>query len=167
MYREPASPAKSSSLRKRAVARTPGGVHSNVRLASPGVFIERARGAWLWDVDGKDYVDYLLGQGPNFLGHAPPAVLAAVETACRNGLIYGGQHPLEVAAAEAFCDAVGWAEMVRFGVSGTESVHAALRLARAATGRDKVVRFQGHYHGWLDDVLIAERSGAWGPASAG
>jgi glutamate-1-semialdehyde 2,1-aminomutase len=149
------------------MARTPGGVHSNVRLASPRVFIERARGAWLWDVDGKDYVDYLLGQGPNFLGHAPPVVLAAVETACRNGLIYGGQHPLEVAAAEAFCDAVGWAEMVRFGVSGTESVHAALRLARAATGRDKVVRFQGHYHGWLDDVLIAERNGVWGPASAG
>ncbi|HEX7163133.1 MAG TPA: aspartate aminotransferase family protein [Trebonia sp.] len=149
------------------MARTPGGVHSNVRLASPRVFIERARGAWLWDVDGKDYVDYLLGQGPNFLGHAPPAVLTAVETACRNGLIYGGQHPLEVAAAEAFCDAVGWAEMVRFGVSGTESVHAALRLARAATGRDKVVRFQGHYHGWLDDVLIAERNGVWGPASAG
>ena len=149
------------------MARTPGGVHSNVRLASPRVFIERARGAWLWDVDGKDYVDYLLGQGPNFLGHAPPAVLTAVETACRNGLIYGGQHPLEVTAAEAFCDAVGWAEMVRFGVSGTESVHAALRLARAATGRDKVVRFQGHYHGWLDDVLIAERNGVWGPASAG
>jgi glutamate-1-semialdehyde 2,1-aminomutase len=149
------------------MARTPGGVHSNVRLASPRVFIERARGAWLWDVDGKDYVDYLLGQGPNFLGHAPPVVLAAVETACRNGLIYGGQHPLEVAAAEAFCDAVGWAEMVRFGVSGTESVHAALRLARAATGREKVVRFQGHYHGWLDDVLIAERNGVWGPASAG
>jgi len=110
------------------MARTPGGVHSNVRLASPRVFIERARGAWLWDVDGKDYVDYLLGQGPNFLGHAPPVVLAAVETACRNGLIYGGQHPLEVAAAEAFCDAVGWAEMVRFGVSGTESVHAALPI---------------------------------------
>lgn len=149
------------------MARTPGGVHSNVRLASPRVFIERARGAWLWDVDGQDYVDYLLGQGPNFLGHAPPVVLAAVETACRSGLIYGGQHPLEVAAAEAFCDAVGWAEMVRFGVSGTESVHAALRLARAATGRDKVVRFQGHYHGWLDDVLIAERNGVWGPASAG
>jgi glutamate-1-semialdehyde 2,1-aminomutase len=167
VHREPASPAKSDSLRKRAETRTPGGVHSNVRLTSPRVFIERARGAWLWDTDGNGYVDYLLGQGPNFLGHAPPAVLAAVEAACRNGLIYGGQHALEVAAAEAFCDAVGWAEMVRFGVSGTESVHAALRLARAATGRTKVVRFQGHYHGWLDDVLIAERNGAWGPASAG
>jgi glutamate-1-semialdehyde 2,1-aminomutase len=159
--------AKSASLRARAVARTPGGVHSNVRLTAPEVFIKRARGAWMWDVDGRDYVDYLLGQGPNFLGHAPPPVLAAVEAACRDGMVYGGQHPLEVAAAEAFCDAVGWAEMVRFGVSGTESVHAAVRLARAATGREKVIRFQGHYHGWLDDVLIAEHDGVWGPASAG
>jgi glutamate-1-semialdehyde 2,1-aminomutase len=151
----------------RALARAPGAVHSNVRLAAPQVFIERARGAWLWDVDGRDYVDYLLGQGPNFLGHAPPAVLTAVEAACRDGLIYGGQHAREVDAAEAVCAALGWADMVRFGVSGTESVHAALRLARAATGRDKVIRFEGHYHGWLDSVLMAERDGAWGPASAG
>jgi glutamate-1-semialdehyde 2,1-aminomutase len=164
---ELAPQATSASLRERALARAPGAVHSNVRLAAPRVFIARARGAWLWDVDGRDYVDYLLGQGPNFLGHAPPAVLAAVEAACRDGLIYGGQHPLEVDAAEAVCAALGWADMVRFGVSGTESVHAALRLARAATGRDKVIRFEGHYHGWLDGVLMAEHDGAWGPASAG
>ncbi|HEX5114271.1 MAG TPA: aminotransferase class III-fold pyridoxal phosphate-dependent enzyme [Pseudonocardiaceae bacterium] len=157
----------SRSLARRAAARTPGGVHSNVRLGGPGVFIERAKGAWLWSVDGDSYVDYLLGQGPNFLGHAPDAVCTAVAEACRQGMVYGGQHALEVTAAEAVCDALGWADLVRFGVSGTESVQAALRLARAATGRTKVIRFEGHYHGWLDNVLMTESGGTWGPATAG
>lgn len=158
---------RTDALRERALACTPGGVHSNVRLAGPRVFIERAEGAWLWDVDGADYVDYLLGQGPNFLGHAPESVCKAVETACRQGVIYGGQHPLEVEAAEAVSGALTWVEKVRFGVSGTESVQAALRLARAATGRRRVIRFEGHYHGWLDNVLMAYRDNSWGPASAG
>ncbi len=157
----------SQTLLRRAAACTPGGVHSNVRLAGPKVFIERASGAWLWSVDGDSYVDYLLGQGPNFLGHAPAAVLAAVETACRRGMIFGGQHALEVEAAEALRDALSWPDMVRFGVSGTESVQAALRLARAATGRKKVVRFEGHYHGWLDNILMADHGGYWGTASPG
>ena len=158
---------RTSALRERAVARTPGGVHSNVRLGGPKVFIEQAKGAWMWGVDGTDYVDYLLGQGPNFLGHAPEQVLDAVATACRRGMVYAGQHELEVVASELVCSALGWAEMVRFGVSGTESVQAALRLARAVTGRTKVIRFEGHYHGWLDNVLLARRDGGWGPASAG
>lgn len=157
----------SSELHRRALARTPGGVHSNVRLEGPKAFIKRAKGAWLYSVDGSDYVDYLLGQGPNFLGHAPDFVLAAVQAASRNGLIYGGQHELEVRAAESVCEALGWAEMVRFGVTGTEVVQAALRLARAVTGRTKVVRFEGHYHGWLDNLLISEKNGSWGPASSG
>lgn len=157
----------SSELHRRALARTPGGVHSNVRLDGPGVYLKRAKGAWLYDVDGQDYVDYLLGQGPNFLGHAPETVLGAVHAASRDGLIFGGQHELEVRAAEAVCEALGWADMVRFGVTGTEAVQAALRLARAVTGRTKVVRFEGHYHGWLDNVLVAQRQGAWGTASAG
>lgn len=152
----------------RALACTPGGVHSNVRLAGPQVFIDRGQGAWLWDTDGNDYVDYLLGQGPNFLGHAPAQVLDAVEVACRKGLLFAGQHPLEVQAAELLLDSLGWAELVRFGVSGTESVQAALRLARAATGRTLVVRFEGQYHGWLDNVLTSwGTDGSWGPASAG
>lgn len=158
---------ESSALRERALRRTPGGVHSNVRLGGPKPFIARARGAWMWDVDGRDYVDYLLGQGPNFLGHAPEQVGEAVAAACRSGLVYGGQHAMEVEAAEAVCDALGWPQMVRFGVTGTESVQAALRLARAATGRTKVLRFEGHYHGWLDNVLLAHRDGAWGAASQG
>lgn len=160
--------SESQTMVRRAGERAPGGVHSNIRLSGPQIFIRRASGAWLWSVDGRDYVDYLLGQGPNFLGHAPTAVCAAVDTACRDGVIYGGQHPLEVAAADALCSALGWPDMVRFGVSGTESVQAALRLARAVTGRTKVIRFEGHYHGWLDNVLMANHgSGTWGPASAG
>lgn len=159
--------ARSTTLREQAQLRTPGGVHSNVRLSGPTEFIERANGAWLFGVDGTDYLDYLLGQGPNFLGHAPAPVVEAVESACRLGMTYGGQHPLEVEAAELVCDTLGWPDMVRFGVSGTESVQAALRLARAATGRRKIIRFEGHYHGWLDNVLMAKRDGRWGVASEG
>lgn len=158
---------RSAELHRRACATTPGGVHSNVRLGAPKVFFDSAKGAWLHSVDGYDYLDYLLGQGPNFLGHAPEEVLDAVDTASRRGIIYGGQHELEVEASEAVCAALGWADMVRFGVSGTESVQAALRLARACTGRTKVIRFEGHYHGWLDNVLMKAHDGVWGTASAG
>ncbi|GAB3585076.1 glutamate-1-semialdehyde 2,1-aminomutase [Amycolatopsis endophytica] len=158
---------RSAEFRRRALERTPGGVHSNVRLAGAQEFIERAKGAWLYGVDGRDYVDYLLGQGPNFLGHAPDRVIDAVFEACRDGVIFGGQHELEVRASELVCRAVGWADMIRFGVSGTEAVQGALRLARGVTGRTKVVRFEGHYHGWLDNVLTAPRDGAWTVASKG
>lgn len=158
---------RSKALFERARQLTPGGVHSNVRLNAPRIFIERAKGSWMWSADGDDYVDYLLGQGPNLLGHAPDVVLDAVDHACRNGLIYASGHELEIRAAEAVLGALGWADMVRFGVSGTESVQAALRLARATTGRRKVIRFEGHYHGWLDNVLIAQREGRWGAASEG
>jgi glutamate-1-semialdehyde 2,1-aminomutase len=146
----------------RAAARLPGGVNSNVRLDGPAIFFERALGAWLWDVDGNDYVDYLLGQGPAFLGHAPEPILEAVSAATRRGMVFAAQHRLEVEAAELLCDTLGWPDMVRFGSSGTEVVQAALRVARAATGRSKFVRFEGHYHGWLDNVLMV--SGDRGPA---
>ncbi len=158
---------RSEELRARALRRLPGGVNSNVRLAAPQVFFARAEGAWLWDVDGNDYVDYLLGQGPSFLGHANRTVNAAIERACSAGMVYGAQHPLEVEAAERLCAAVGWLDMVRFGLSGTEMVQAALRVARAATGRRRFVRFEGHYHGWLDNVLLGVVDGRPGPASAG
>ncbi|MEX2563456.1 MAG: aspartate aminotransferase family protein [Nitriliruptoraceae bacterium] len=145
----------SDVLRERANKLTPAGVHSNVRMTGPLVFFERAKGGWLWDADGNDYVDYLLGQGPNFLGHAHEQVNARVAEATSKGLIYGAQHPLEVEAGELFLDTLGWADMVRFSMTGTEADQAALRLARAATGRTKFVRFEGHYHGWLDNVLLA------------
>lgn len=134
---------------------TPGGVHSNVRLDGPRVFFDHAKGSRMWDVAGNDYVDYLLGQGPNFLGHAPDDVNAFVTEATRNGMVYGAQHPLEVEASDTLLERLAWADSVRFGVSGTETVQAALRLARAVTGRTKIVRFEGHYHGWLDDQLIS------------
>src|SRR5690606_28017154 len=111
----------------------------------------RGKGAWLWDIDGNDYVDYLLGQGPAFLGHAPDDITQAVTEAVGRGMVYGAQHPLEVEAGVRFLAMVGWAEQVRFGVSGTEAVQAALRLARAVTGRRRFLRFEGHYHGWLDN----------------
>ncbi|WP_308800051.1 aspartate aminotransferase family protein [Agromyces silvae] len=161
------SSAQSDQLRERALRLTPGGVHSNVRLASPKVFFARGKGAWIWDIDGNDYVDYLLGQGPNFLGHAPDDITSAVTDAVANGMVFGAQHPLEVEAGERFLDVLGWADQVRFGVSGTESVQGALRLARAVTGRDRFVRFEGHYHGWLDNVLLSVEDHRAVPASAG
>jgi len=158
----------SAELDQRARRRLPGGVNSNVRLAAPRVYFERGAGARLFDVDGNDYVDYLLGQGPNILGHAPQAVQSAVAEAVQRGMVYGAEHLEELEAAEQVCDILGWPEMVRFGVSGTESVQAALRLARAATGRRRVIRFEGHYHGWLDNTLaVFPPEGGCAPASAG
>ena len=159
--------SRSEELAGRARSRIPGGVNSNVRLDGPQIFFERGEGAWLWDVDGNDYVDYLLGQGPAFLGHASPTVVAAVEEASRKGMVYGAQNPYEVQAAELLCETLGWPDMVRFGSSGTEMVQAAVRLARAATGRTRFVRFGGHYHGWLDNVLVASEGDHYSPASAG
>ncbi|WP_197683693.1 aspartate aminotransferase family protein [Jiangella alkaliphila] len=142
-------------------------MHSNVRLAGQRIFFESADGPWLHSVDGDDYVDYLLGQGPNFLGHAPEPVVRAVHEASRKGVIFGGQHELEIEASELVCSTLRWPDMVRFCVSGTEAVQAAFRLARAVTGRTKIVRFEGHYHGWLDNVLTAPGDDGWGVASAG
>ena len=157
----------SRELHQRALRVLPGGVNSNVRLLAPPVFFESAQGCHLVDVDGNHYIDYLLGQGPNFLGHAPPDVLDAVDEASRKGMVYGAQHPLEVEAAERILGILDWAEQVRFGVSGSESVQAALRLARAVTGRIRFVRFEGHYHGWFDNVLVKVEDGAAALASQG
>lgn len=154
-------------LLARAASCLPGGVNSNVRKDCLPIVFERGQGAWLWDVDGHNYIDYLLGQGPAFLGHAHAKVVEAVERACRAGMLFGSRHPLEVEAAERVCDALKWPEMVRFGLTGTEMVQAALRLARAATGRRRFIRFEGHYHGWLDNVLIEIREGEAVAASNG
>ena len=161
------SHASAGTLARRAARVIPGGVNSNVRLDAPSMFFARGEGAWLWDVDGNDYVDYLLGQGPALLGHAPKRILERVEEACRNGMVFGAQHELEVEAAERLVSLLDWAEMVRFGSTGTEMVQAALRLARASTGRRQFIRFEGHYHGWLDNVLLAPAPGATEPGSAG
>jgi len=158
---------RSRELHERALRVLPGGVNSNIRLLAPPVFFDHAAGCRLVDVDGNDYIDYLLGQGPNFLGHAPADILDAVDEATRRGMVYGAQHALEVEAAERMLQMLGWAEQVRFGVSGSESVQAALRLARAVTGRTRFVRFEGHYHGWFDNVLAKVDEGRAVAASEG
>ena len=162
------STKNSLALRQKALALTPGGVHSNVRLSGPQVFLDHGKGSRLTDVDGNDYIDYLLGQGPNFLGHAPDDIIEAVYVASKRGMIFGAQHELEIEAAELMLGALGWADLVRFGMSGTEAVQAALRAARAFTGRTKFIRFAGQYHGWLDNVLAGVgEDGSPIPLSAG
>lgn len=155
------------SLHQRAERLIPGGVNSNVRFEMPRVFFRRGEGCRLWDVDGNEYVDYILGQGPAFLGHAPREVVELVEEASRRGVVYAAQHPLEVEAAELLTETLGWPDMVRLGSTGTEAVQTALRLARAHTGRNRIIRFHGHYHGWLDNIMTSADGDTWGPASAG
>ncbi len=137
-----------------AQARIAGGVNSNVRLSGAPICFEGGKGSHLTDVDGNDYIDYALGMGPNILGHAPPAVTAAVSRSLAMGQLFAGQHPLELELANEFCSCVNSAELVRFGLSGSEMVQAAIRVARAFTGRSDVIKFEGHYHGWFDNVLL-------------
>ncbi|MBI2432930.1 MAG: aspartate aminotransferase family protein [Candidatus Hydrogenedentes bacterium] len=147
---------------ERACRVIPGGVNSNVRLNSEPLplFYSHGRDGRIWDIDGNEYIDYVLGQGPMLLGHTPRPVIEAIQRQAEKGLVYAGQSELEVRAAELIVEHVPCAEMVRFNTTGSEAVHAAVRLARAATDRTKVLRFEGHYHGWLDTI-------AWCPARRG
>jgi glutamate-1-semialdehyde 2,1-aminomutase len=149
--------ATSRAYSERAHQSLAGGVSSNVRAdaAAPPLYFERAEGAYLYDVDGNAFLDYTLGQGPMLLGHSPQPVLDYVTQAMQSGQLYAGQHKLEIELAERIQAHVPCAELVRFSSSGSEAVHTALRLARAATGREKHIKFEGHYHGWLDDQLIS------------
>ena len=148
---------RSQAMYERAKQSLAGGVSSNVRLlAKPfPLFFDRAEGATLYDVDGNAYIDYVLAQGPMILGHSHPAVLDAVDAAMRRGQLFAGQHELEIELSEKLVEIVPAAERCRFGLSGSEMVQAAMRLARAVTGRRLVLRFEGHYHGWFDNVLIS------------
>ena len=149
--------AHSSRLHAEACEVLAGGVNSNFRLGGqpvPLVF-ERAAGSRLYDVDGNSYVDYALGMGPNILGHAPEPVIRAVANSLAQGQLFAGQHQAEVRLARRVQEIVPSAGLVRFGVAGSEMDQAALRLARAYTGRTKVVKFEGHYHGWFDTILVS------------
>lgn len=148
---------RSEQLFARAKHSLAGGVSSNVRLLTKPLplFFARAKGAMIYDVDGNGYIDYVLGQGPMILGHSHPAVLAAVNTAMQQGQLFAGQHELEITVAEKLVQLIPGAELCRFGLSGSEMVQASMRLARAVTGRTKLLRFEGHYHGWFDNVLIS------------
>jgi glutamate-1-semialdehyde 2,1-aminomutase len=112
------------------------------------------RGSRLTDIDGNDYVDYALAFGPMLLGHSPEPVIKAARRQLSTGIGYGACHPLEAELAEAVCRTVGCAELCVFSSSGSEAVHAALRIARGATGRNRVIKFLGHFHGWLDPLAI-------------
>ncbi len=165
---DPASVAWSPGLRSRqlfdeAVAVIPGGVNSPVRafgsVRSTPYFVRRAHGARVEDVDGNTYIDYVQSWGASILGHAHPEVLTAVAAAAALGTSYGAPTEAEVLLAQAVCSAVDGCDMLRLVSSGTEATMTAVRLARGATGRDKVVKFAGCYHGHSDGLLAAGGSG--------
>ena len=154
----------SEKLFARAVEVIPGGVNSPVR-AFNGVggqppFIERAEGACLFDVDGNRYIDYVGSWGPMITGHAHPEIVAAVTETARQGLSFGAPCALEVELAERICETMENIDLVRMTCSGTEATMSAIRLARGFTGRDKIVKFEGCYHGHGDSLLVKAGSGA-------
>ncbi len=154
---------KSKELLVAAKKVIPGGVNSPVRayraVGGEPPFIARGEGAYLWDADDNRYIDYVLSWGPLILGHAFPAVVAALSEAASRGTSYGAPTALETELAETVIDMVPSVEMVRFVNSGTEATMTALRLARAYTGKDKVVKFEGCYHGHADMLLVQAGSG--------
>ena len=156
--------ARSQSLVERAQALMPGGVNSPVRafksVGGDPFFARRAEGAYLYDVDGNRYIDYVGSWGPMIVGHNHPAVLAAVIETARHGLSFGTPNPLEVTMAETIRRLVPSCEMVRMVNSGTEATLSAIRLARGATGRARIVKFEGCYHGHGDSFLVKAGSGA-------
>ncbi len=149
--------ARSIALHRRAEKTLPGGVNSNFRLGGTPVplFWSSGLGAHVTDADGNDYVDYVLGMGPAILGHRPAAVVEAVAASLSLGQTLAGQHEMEIELAELIVRAVPSAEQVRIASSGSEAVQLALRVARAATGRRLVLKFEGHYHGWLDTIMVS------------
>jgi glutamate-1-semialdehyde 2,1-aminomutase len=156
--------SRSSDLFNEAQKLMPGGVNSPVRafrsVGGEPLFIAKAKGASVTDVDGKTYIDYVGSWGPMIVGHAHPAVVAAVTRAAKLGTSYGALTPSEITLAKMVCEAYPSIEMVRMVTSGTEAVMSALRLARAATGRDDVIKFEGCYHGHSDQMLVKAGSGA-------
>lgn len=146
--------AQSKLMYERASRVLAGGVSSEFRKASwpHPLFFTSAQGSRIVDVDENEYLDFTLSQGPLILGHSHPQVLEAVERASRSGQLFAGQHVMEIELAEKFQQHVPCAERVRFSLSGSEADHAALRVARGVTGRPRFIRFEGHYHGWFDNV---------------
>ena len=166
--------SRNDELFTRAQRTIPAGVNSPVRAfrsvgGTPRFFV-RGEGAYLWDADGKRYIDYVGSWGPAILGHAHPGVVRAVQDAARDGLSFGAPTEAEIEIAEALCQLLPSLELVRLVSSGTEATMSALRLARGYTGRPKIVKFEGCYHGHGDSLLVKAGSGAltFGqPSSAG
>ncbi len=157
------SDTRSAELYRRALHVLPGGVNSPVRamraIGREPIFIERGSGADIIDVDGNTYVDYVCSWGPLILGHAHPAVVAAVQDAALNGTSFGAPTAGEVELAELVCSRMPSVDMLRMTSSGTEASMSAIRLARAATGREKILKFAGAYHGHVDGLLAQAGSG--------
>ncbi len=165
---------KNESLFQRAKALIPGGVNSPVRafraVGGTPRFVQRAQGAYFWDANGQRYVDYIGSWGPMILGHGHPAVVEAVQRAVLEGFSYGAPTEREVELAQAIIDLVPSMDMVRLVSSGTEAAMSAIRLARGATGRNKLIKFEGCYHGHADALLVKAGSGLatfGNPTSAG
>src|SRR5437016_471322 len=156
--------SRSSRLFAEAKARIPGGVNSPVRafrnVGGEPFFVERAAGSKIWDVDGHEYIDYVGSWGPAILGHAPKVVVDAVRDAATRGLSFGIPNPFEVELADLICDWMPAIEKIRMVNSGTEAAMSAIRLARGFTGRDKIIKFDGCYHGHADSLLVRAGSGA-------
>ncbi|MEZ5302144.1 MAG: glutamate-1-semialdehyde 2,1-aminomutase [Verrucomicrobiales bacterium] len=160
----PESTPLSTKLYAAAKKVIPGGVNSPVRafrnVGGEPFFVRRARGCRIWDVDGRELIDYVGTWGPAILGHAPLPVIEAVHTAAKEGVSFGIPNPYEVEMAQLICGWVPSCEKVRMVNSGTEATMSALRLARGFTGRDRVIKFEGCYHGHVDSLLVAAGSGA-------
>lgn len=155
---------KSIGLYRRALELIPGGVNSPVRafkaIGIPPVFIERAKGPKIWDVDGNEYVDYVGSWGPMIMGHAHPRIVRALKKTAPKGTSFGAPTPLEVELAMRVRKAFPSMELVRMVSSGTEAVMSAIRVARGYTGRNKILKFEGCYHGHGDSLLVKAGSGA-------
>ncbi len=156
--------SRSEQLYQRAQKSIPGGVNSPVRafngVGGTPIFIERAKGAYMYDVDGNAYIDYVGSWGPMICGHANDEILDAVKEAVDHGLSYGAPTELEVILAEKICNTMPGMDQIRMTNSGTEATMSAIRLARGYTGRDKIVKFEGCYHGHGDSLLVKAGSGA-------
>jgi glutamate-1-semialdehyde 2,1-aminomutase len=156
--------SKSEKLFEKAQRLIPGGVNSPVRafksVGRTPIFIQKALGSKMWDVDGNEYIDYVGSWGPMILGHAHPAILDAIRTAASDGTSFGAATEREVEMAELICSLMPSVEMVRMVNSGTEATMSAIRLARAFTGKDTIIKFEGCYHGHADSFLIKAGSGA-------
>ena len=166
--------SKNDTLFARAQTSTPGGVNSPVRafrsVGGTPRFITRAEGPYFWDADGKRYIDYIGSWGPAIVGHTHPQVVKAVQDAAARGLSFGAPTEGEIEMAEEICRILPSVEQVRLVSSGTEAAMSALRLARGATGRDKIIKFEGCYHGHADSMLVKAGSGLLtfgNPTSAG
>ena len=151
--------AGSRALFERSKKYLAGGVSTIMRADARPVplYFDRGVGSRIWDVDNNEFIDFTLAFGPLILGHAHPAVVGAVSDALERGTTYGAQHRLEGRVAERIVELTPCADTVVFSSTGTEAVQVALRLARAATGRERFIKFEGHYHGWLDNVLVSYR----------